>query len=60
MSSAAVRAAKHEPRFEVKLPQHSMSANVYYVTDCTCGWQSPLCATKKRAQALFRAHRALT
>jgi hypothetical protein len=49
-------AATHANRFETKLPQHGESRNTYFVSDCRCGWLSPLCATEERAHALFVAH----
>ncbi len=46
----------HSVRFATKLPQHEMSRNVYYVTDCKCGWQSPLCKSEARSNQLYEQH----
>jgi hypothetical protein len=47
----------HVVRFDTKLPQHEGSPHVYYVIDCVCGWQSPLCNSQERASELYEAHR---
>jgi hypothetical protein len=47
---------KHSIRYEMALPQHSESRCVYFVSDCACGWVSPLCESEGRAHDLFVAH----
>jgi hypothetical protein len=46
----------HAVSFAERVPLHEGRARRYFVQDCTCGWQSPLCESEAAAAIAYEGH----
>lgn len=54
--SAPPMKPRHSKRFEHMVTDHVPVLIRWYVVDCKCGWQSPLCTSRDKAQKLYDRH----